>query len=107
MKTAWLTDYQHINLFRDKSKDEQIAFLKKNYKHNYEQVQFQLMCTGLEKANLCYLEVQSYDDTENYHRVIEPDEYLIFEIERDEVVIQTIKLRVILFQYIKDTYVTY
>lgn len=107
LKTAWLTDYQQINLYRDKSKEEQIAFLKKNYKHNYEQVQFQLMCSGLDKGHLCYLEVQSYNDEENYQRVIQPDEYVIFDIERDEVVIQTIKLRVILFQYIKDTYVTY
>lgn len=107
LKTAWLTDFQNINLYRDKSKDEQLAFLAKEYKHNYEQVQFQLMCTGLLKAHLCYLEVQSYKDTENYSRDIKPDEYVIFEIDRDENVIQLIKTQVMPFQFLRDTYVTY
>lgn len=107
LKTAWLTDYQIINMYRDKPKEEYIPFIRKKYKDNYNQVQYQLMCSGLQKANLCYLEVQSYEDEDNYNRVITPDEYVKFEIERDEYVISEIRRRVYPFQVLKNYYKPY
>lgn len=107
LKSVWLTDYQIINMYRNKPKEEYIPFLKKKYKDNYNQVQYQLMCSGLKKGNLCYLEVQSYEDKDNYNRVITPDEYVKFEIERDEYIISEIRFRTFPFQVLKNHYTIY
>lgn len=107
LKTAYINDFLDINMYRDAPSKEYLPFINKKYKSNYEQVQFQLMCTGLEKGTLCYLEVQTYDDEENYKRDIQPDEYVMFEIKRDKEVINEIKNRVSIFQTIKDYYAKY
>ena len=78
---------------------------KKKYKNYYNQVQFQLYCTGLESATLCFLCVYSYDDEENRARVINVEQDTKrFRIERDEKVINKIKERAVIFQQLKDLY---
>lgn len=79
-----------------------LDYIKKRYKNNYNQVQFQLLCTGLESANLVFLVVYSYNDDENEERVIQANEYVKFRVHRDEKVIDQIKNRAKFFQTIKD-----
>ena len=82
-----------------------IDYIKKKYKNYYNQVQFQLYCTGLESATLCFLCVYSYDDEENRARVINVEQDTKrFRIERDEKVINKIKERAEIFQKLKDLY---
>jgi phosphoesterase RecJ-like protein len=50
------------------------------------------------------LSVTSYDDEENYTRIIKPHEYTIVEVERDDEVIDAICDRGIIFQRIKDNF---
>jgi len=107
LKTSYINDFLDINMYRDTPVEEYLPFIKKKYKDNYEQVQFQLICTGLNKATLCYLEVQTYDDEENYKRDIQPDEYVMFEIPRDEETTSKLTERISIFQSIKDYYVKF
>ena len=82
-----------------------IDYIKKKYKNYYNQVQFQLYCTGLKSATLCFLCVYSYDDEENRVRVINPEQDTKwFRIERDEKVISKIKERAEIFQQLKNLY---
>jgi len=107
LKTANLLDYQSICMFKNTSQREYLPFILKKYKHNIDQVQFQLFCSGLEKAKICFLEVQTYNDEENYERIISEDEYVMFEIPRIENIISKIRERLSVFQTIKDYYVKY
>ncbi|MDH6304641.1 hypothetical protein M2459_001377 [Parabacteroides sp. PF5-5] len=104
LKTCFCTDFLIMQDYKDSEYDEYVSFLKKvsKYKQNYEQVQHQLYVTGLEEANLAYLEVQTYDDEENKKRIILPDEVIKFRIKRDSEVIEKIKERAAFFQHIKD-----
>lgn len=81
-----------------------LEYVKKKYKNNYNQVQEQLLCSGLESATLVFLVVYEYEDEINYNRVIKEDETIKFEIKRDEIVIQKIIERASFFQHIKDNY---
>jgi len=81
-----------------------IEYIKKNYRNNYNQVQHQLLCTGLDSATIVFLVVYSYDDEENYNREIQENEYVKFKVERDENVISNILERAKPFQMIKDYY---
>jgi integrase len=82
-----------------------IDYIKKKYKNYYNQVQFQLYCTGLESAELCFLCVYSYDDNENRVREINTEmDTKRFTIERDEKVINKIKERAEIFQKLKNLY---
>ena len=104
LKTVGFNDYiTSIEPIRD---DNQalLEFLKKKHKSYYYQVQEQLYCTGLEKAHLCFLSVTSYDDEENYLRIINPHEYTMVEVERDEKVIEKICKRGEIFQAIKNNF---
>lgn len=83
-------------------KTKGIDYIKKSYKNNYRQVQFQLLCSGLDSANLVFLVVYSYDDEENENRVIQENEHIKFRIERDEEIVSKIKDRAEFFQNIKD-----
>lgn len=107
LKSVFVTDYMEINMYRDTPDCEYLPFLKRKYKHNYEQVQYQLLCTELHEANICYLEVQTYDDEVNRTRDIQPDEYIMFRITRDDSVINSIRERLTPFQNLKDYYVKY
>lgn len=102
LKSVSISDFIEINSIEDY--DGLLAFVRKKYKHYYNQVQEQLYCTGLEEANLVFLCVYSYDDEENYLRDIQPNEVLKVRIGRDEEVISFIKERGRIFQQIKDCY---
>ena len=81
-----------------------LDFVKKKYKQYYRQVQQQLLCTGLNEATLRFLCVYSYDDSENWQRVINDNDYTDVRIIRDDKVIKQIKERASIFQTIKDFY---
>lgn len=97
LKTANFDDFLKI-------RDGGIEYVKKKYKNNYNQVQFQLLCTGLESANLVFLVVYTYEDEVNQERNIQPNEIITFRIKRDKDVISKITERATIFQQIKDFY---
>jgi len=102
LKTCnFVPDFLEFESLKD-NYDEAIKYIKKYYKANYYQVQQQLYCTGLESANLVFLAVYSYDDTENEMREIKANEYIKFRIYRNEAVISEIKERGKFFQTIRD-----
>lgn len=104
LKTVGFNDYiTSIEPIRD-DKQALLEFLKKKHKSYYYQVQEQLYCTGLEKAHLCFLSVTSYDDEENYLRIINSHEYTMVEVERDDKVIEQICKRGEIFQTIKNNF---
>lgn len=107
LKTAFATDYLDINMYRDCEEKDYLPFVKKKYKHNWEQIQYQMFCAKLDSARLCYLEVQTYDDLENYSRVITEDEIVEFKITLDESFIEKLKARIKPFQELKNFYVNY
>lgn len=102
LKTVGFNDYiTSIEPIREDN-EALLEFLRKKHKSYYYQVQEQLYCTGLEKAHLCFLSVTSYDDEENYLRIINPHEYTMVEVERDDKVIEQICKRGEIFQLIKN-----
>ena len=104
LKTVGFNDYiTMVEPIRDDN-EALVEFLKKKHKNYYYQIQEQLYCTKLERAHLCFLSVTSYDDEENYTRIIKPHEYTIVEVERDDAVIDAIRDRGIIFQRIKDNF---
>ena len=101
LKTCNFNDFLAFEPYREQP-ETALPFIKKAYKKNYEQVQQQLFCTGLESANLTFLAVYSYDDEINNVRDIQQNEFITFRIFRDELVIAKILERATVFQYIKD-----
>lgn len=102
LKTLSFDDYiRNIEPIRDDN-DALVEHLKKKHKAYYQQVQEQLYCTNLERAHLCFLSVTSYDDEENYQRDIQPNEYTMVTIERDDLVIDEIRNRGEIFQQLRD-----
>jgi hypothetical protein len=99
LKTCELNDFLLIQNAKERN---DLEYIKKTYKINYNQVQFQLLCTGLKKANLVFLSVYSYNDEENYGREVKENETVKFKIQRDEKVIDFIKDRAKIFQTVKD-----
>jgi len=97
LKTSNFEDFLKLH-------DADINYIKKKYKNNYNQVQFQLLCTGLDSANIVFLSVYSYDDEVNINRDIQPNDILKFRVERDEEVIDKIRTRSAIFQNLKDYY---
>ena len=102
LKTIYFTEF--IEIIEPNRENDDISFILKNskLKHNYIQVQFQLMCSGLESANLVYLSVLNYNDEENISRVIQKNDYAKFRIFRDDKIIEKFKERGKIFQDIKD-----
>lgn len=104
LKTVGFNDYiTMVEPIRDDNK-ALVEFLKKKHKAYYYQIQEQLYCTNLERAHLCFLSVTSYDDDENYQRIINTHEYTLVEVERDDEVINAIKERGQIFQTIKNNF---
>lgn len=103
LKTMWLTDYldKIIPLIEV---ENYIEVIKKKFSGYYNQVQHQLFCSELESCNLVFLSVTSYDDEENYNRVINEGDFAKFRIYRDEKVIEKIKKRCKVFQIVKDNF---
>lgn len=99
LKTAQFDDFLKI-----KSESGNIDFIKKKYKANYNQINFQMLCTGLNEANLVFLAVYSYDDEININRVINDNDIVVFRVKRDIEVVEKIKSRAKIFQQIKDHY---
>lgn len=104
LKTVGFNDYiTMVEPIRDDNKSL-VEFLKKKHKAYYYQIQEQLYCTNLERAHLCFLSVTSYDDDENYQRIINSHEYTLVEVERDDEVIDAIRERGQIFQTIKNNF---
>ena len=103
LKTCNFDDYLKIQKSHESN---DLDYVKKTYKNNYNQVQFQLLCSGLKHAKLVFLVVYTYDDEVNYDRNIKESEYVKFKIERDEEVIYKIMERATPFQTIKDYYIS-
>lgn len=81
-----------------------LSYVRRRHKAYYYQVQEQLYCTGLPSCNLVFLSVTTYDDEENRHRDILPNDYCKIRVSRDEQAIGEIKDRGRIFQQIKDYY---
>ena len=96
LKTIWFTD------FIDVISESPTEVIKKKFKNNYNQVQEQLFCAGLDKATLVFLSVESYDDEINMRRIIKEKDTVEFVIERDEQVIEKLKERGKPFQVVKN-----
>jgi hypothetical protein len=106
LKTIFLPDYLAIiKPAKELKEAEQLQFLKKKFKSNYTQVQFQLMCTGLGEATLAFLSVETYEDSENALRIIKDEDVTKFRILRDQPVIDLIESRASIFQSVKDHFV--
>lgn len=103
LKTVYFSDYLEFEEIKGSS-HQTLSYICKKYKSYYYQIQQQLYCTGLNEANLVFLSVTSYDDDENYNRVIKPNEYFKVRIQRDDATIALIKERGKIFQAIKDCY---
>ena len=104
LKTCNFNDFIKFEEFKNSSPSQYIPFIKKAYKNNYNQVQFQLLCSELTEANLVFLVVYDYNDDENRTRDIKENEYIKFRIQRDESVISLIEERAQIFQTIKNYY---
>jgi len=104
LKTCNFSDYLEFELIKEEGNEALVKYVKKKYKKNYNQVQQQLFCTGLNKANIVFLSVTSYNDDENNERDILINEYLKIRISRDDAVIDFVKERGRIFQTIKDYY---
>lgn len=104
LKTVGFNDYiASVEPIRDDN-EALFDFLLKKHKAYYYQIQEQLYCTGLERAHMCFLSVTSYDDDENYLRIINPHEYTVVEVERNDKVIEQICKRGEIFQQIKNNF---
>ena len=102
LKTCFFTDFLNFQEYKDSPYRDYISYIKTKYKNNYNQIQYQLLCTGLDEADLVYLEVKNYDDSANMERVIQSDEYISFKIYRDEEVINEIRDRLKFFESIVE-----
>ena len=103
LKTISIADY--IDIVQPIAKmDEQskINFIKKKFKKYYNQVQAQLYCADIDSANLVFLSVDSYNDEDNYKRVISSTEYTKVRIKRDPAHIDAIREKGLFFQNIKN-----
>lgn len=99
MKSINMSDYMDLV-----NSENKLDIVKKKYKTYYNQVQQQLLCTGLDSSRIRFLCVYTYDDDENWARDIEENEFIDIEIKRDERVITKIMNRASIFQKIKDHY---
>src|SRR5665213_230422 len=69
LKTIYLTDFLDIiQPLSELSQEGSEQIIKKKFKNNYNQIQCQLLCSGLKEANLVFLSVESYDDELNILR---------------------------------------
>lgn len=85
-----------------KSVDDPEPYILKSYKNNYIQLQQQLICTGNDSGQLVFICVHSYDDAENYSRIIVDKDIVRFRINRNEEMIDNLMRRARPFQYFRD-----
>jgi len=103
LKSCSFNDFLAFEKFRNDSLGG-VEYIKKRYKANYNQVQEQLLCTGLDSAFIVFVAVYTYDDDVNYTRNIKANEVIKFSIKRDETVMSKIIERAEIFQQIKNNY---
>lgn len=104
-KSVYFTDYLDIEALVN-DPEAALKFIRKTYKNYYNQIQQQLLCSGLDRAKLVFVCVYEYDDNINIAREIVERDYLTFIIERDDVVIARIRQAAEPFQILKDIYST-
>ena len=74
LKSVYLTDYiDNIQPIKGDN-DKLIEFIKKKHSAYWNQVQEQLYCSKLKSCYLVFICVNSYDDEENYKRIITDDD---------------------------------
>lgn len=104
LKSIYLNDYiDYIQPIKGDN-DKLLDYVKKKHKDYYNQTQEQLYCSELDSCYLVFICINTYNDEENYHRVITDDDVTMVRIYRDEEVISDIKQRGFIFQQIKDYY---
>ena len=103
LKSCSFNDFLEFEKFRN-NPEKGVEYIKKKYKNNYRQLQEQLLCTGLESAEIVFVVVYTYDDEINYNRDIKENEIIKFRIQRDETVIKMLLDKSNIFQQIKNTY---
>lgn len=99
VKTVGFIDFQDMLLMGD---EELLKHVKRAYKNYYNQVQQQLLCTGLGEASIHFIQVFDYEDDNNYNRIIKPPEVLKCRIMADDDVQTKILDRAMIFQEIKN-----
>ncbi|MDL2211861.1 hypothetical protein LJB88_03180 [Erysipelotrichaceae bacterium OttesenSCG-928-M19] len=76
--------------------------IKVKFKNYYNQIQHQLLCSGLNEATLTFICVYDYNDEEAYKRVIEDKDIKKYKISRDEDVFNQIIENAKPFQLMKN-----
>lgn len=99
VKTVGFIDFQDMILMSD---EELLKHVKKAYKNYYNQVQQQMLCTGLREASIHFIQVFDYADDNNYNRIIKPPEVLKCRIMADDDIQNKILDRSMIFQEIKN-----
>lgn len=101
LKTCAFDEFITFNQMTDA---DLLTYTKKKNKRYYNQIQHQLLCTGLNTCKMTYLVSYTYVDEDNYSRVIKKEDYRTITVSRDEKVISLIKERAYIFQQIRDCY---
>lgn len=102
-KTIFFNDFlEFIVPLKNLKQEDQVDFIKKKFKNNYLQVQFQMLCCGINEADLIFLYVDTYEDDSNYKREINDKDYISFTIPKDEEVCNNILERAQIFQQLKN-----
>ncbi len=98
MKTVNFNSFLEISESTDR-----LEYIKKKYKNYYNQVQQQMLVTGLKLCTLMFVVVyDENNDSENWNREIKKNEIIEIKVPFDENVSNKIKERAIIFQQIKD-----
>lgn len=105
LKSVFMPDFIEIKAIMD-DPNAIMKLIKSTYKIYYNQIQHQLLCSGLERAKLVFVCVYNYDDEINKTRDIIERDYITFTIERDYAIIARIRQAAEPFQMLKDIYST-
>lgn len=79
-----------------------LDYVKKHYKSYYNQVQEQMLVTGLKTCTIMFVVVLSDNDNENWNRVFKKEDIVNVVVPFDEKVGNKIIERIKFFQQIKD-----
>lgn len=79
-----------------------LDYVKKHYKSYYNQVQEQMLVTGLKTCTIMFVVVLSDNDNENWNRVFNKEDIVNVVVPFDEKVGNKIIERIKFFQQIKD-----
>lgn len=84
------------------SASNRLEHIKKYYKSYYNQVQEQMLVTGLKTCTIMFVVVLSDDDNDNWNRVFKKEDIVNVVVPFDEMVGNKIIERISFFQQIKD-----